>query len=323
MSAQNATTAASESAVVFDGTQGPLVGVISAPAEAARALVLIVAGQPQTRVGSHRMFVELARGLAARGVAVLRFDAGGWGDSPGEARPFEESARDVAAAARALVATRGGGEAAGSADRPPDSAPHSAADSAGQSAAADTPPLWIWGLCDGASAAVLALPALREAEVEPQALCLVNPWVRSEASHADAMVRTYYGRRIFSGEFWGRLLTGKVPLRHLLEPLRHLARRGAGSAEPDTRAAAPSADLPGQLLAELSRYRGRVVTVLSGNDLTAGETESLLRSGRRWRRRIERDGEVIRVPGADHTFSDPAQWHALIERIAKLAAPQD
>ena len=312
MSAQNATTAASESAVVFDGVQGPLVGVISAPAEAARALVLIVAGQPQTRVGSHRMFVELARGLAARGVAVLRFDAGGWGDSPGEARPFEESARDVAAAARALVATHGGGEAAGS-----------AADSAGGNAAANAPPLWIWGLCDGASAAVLALPALRAAEVEPQALCLVNPWVRSEASHADAMVRTYYGRRIFSGEFWGRLLTGRVPLRHLLEPLRLLARRGAGPAAPDTRAAAPTADLPGQLLAELSRYRGRVVTVLSGNDLTAGETESLLRSDRRWRRRVERDGEVIRVPGADHTFSDPAQWHALIERIAKLAAPQD
>ncbi|MCL4748163.1 MAG: hypothetical protein KJZ83_22540, partial [Burkholderiaceae bacterium] len=75
---------------------------------------------------------------------------------------------------------------------------------------------------------VLALPALRAAGAEPRALCLVNPWVRSDASLSDAMVRTYYARRLLTGEFWGRLLGGKIPLRNLLEPLRHLARRGSG-----------------------------------------------------------------------------------------------
>ncbi|MCL4748164.1 MAG: hypothetical protein KJZ83_22545 [Burkholderiaceae bacterium] len=82
-------------------------------------------------------------------------------------------------------------------------------------------------------------------------------------------------------------------------------------------------DLPELLLAALGGYRGRVVTVLSGNDLTAGETESLLRRDPRWRKRIEREGEVLRVAGADHSFSDPAQWGELIARVAALASAQD
>ncbi len=291
-----------ERALTFEGEQGPLYGILCQPALPPRAMMLIVAGQPQTRVGSHRMFVELARGLAARGIATLRFDVGGWGDSPGEARPFERSDRDIAAAAAVLLAAREAGADA---------------------------PLWIWGLCDGASAAVLALPALRAGGTEPRGLCLVNPWVRSDASLSDAMVHTYYGRRLLSGEFWGRLLSGKIPFRHLLEGFGHLARRvsGAGAAATGAAATATAApapvDLPEQLLAALNDYGGRIVTVLSADDLTAGETESLIRRDRRWRKRIEREGTVVRVAGADHSFSNPAQWRDLIARVATLADAQD
>lgn len=337
-----------ERAVSFVGAQGPMHGVLCTPAGTVRASMLIVAGQPQTRVGSHRMFVELARGVAAHGVASLRFDIGGWGDSEGEALPFEQSDQDIAAAAVFLSSEAGRlrRDAAGAdQNRGLDSpSPTSGSGDGGNdepgrmlASSGDVPlspgslPLSIWGLCDGASAAVLALPVLRAAGVQPLALYLVNPWVRSDASLSDAMVRTYYGKRFLSGEFWARLLTGKVPLRNLLEPVRHLFRRGGGSqaqapgtpSEPGAPPAQPQPDLPSQLLARLASYRGRVVTVLSGNDLTAAETESLLRREKRWRRRIERDGEVIRVPGADHTFSDPGQWRALIEQIGKLAASQD
>ncbi|MFO1197176.1 MAG: alpha/beta hydrolase [Burkholderiaceae bacterium] len=316
-----------ERAITLEGTQGPILGILAEPEGRCNAAVLIVAGQPQTRVGAHRMFVDLARGLAAQGVASLRFDCGGWGDSPGDAGAFEASAPDIARAAAFLA----------------------------RSLNSDAP-LWIWGLCDGASAAVLALPAVREAGVSPAALCLVNPWVRSEASLGDAMIRTYYARRILSGEFWGRLLTGKVPLRNLFaDPARHLAAKlfggrsrasvGAGAdagtvagddpaqAQRPAQAQAPTAptppvaapsrsepDLPSQLLAQLAAYRGTVLTVLSGNDLTAGETESLMSRDKRWRKRLDRKGAILRVAGADHTFSQPAHWASVVDWMARKAA---
>jgi hypothetical protein len=79
-------------------------------------------------------------------------------------------------------------------------------------------------------------------------------------------------------------------------------------------------DLPGAMLAELERYRGRVLTVLSGNDLTAGETESLMKRSRAWRRRLERSGAILRVPGADHTFSQPEHWATVMDWMARQAA---
>lgn len=334
-----------ERAVVIPGSQGPMIGVLAQPSGSCRAAVLIVAGQPQTRVGAHRMFTELARGLAERGVASLRFDVGGWGDSPGEPLAFEESASDIAAAAAFL-----------------------------RDSISPAPPLWLWGLCDGASAAVLALPALRDAGVAPHGLCLVNPWVRSEASLAAAMVKTYYAKRLMQREFWMRLLTGRIPIANLVhEPLRHLrarfglGRRGGGgggsgssgsssgssdssdstkgsgngasqaaeqaqggtSARAAQRAAdarsdrtgtqPESADLPEQLLVQLAAFRGEVLTVLSGNDLTAGETEALMSRDKRWRKRLDRKAALLRVPGADHTFSDPAHWQAVIQWCAARA----
>ena len=308
-----------ERAIDIPGAQGPLFGVLTEPPGPSHAAMLIVAGQPQTRVGSHRMFTDLASMLAGHGVSSLRFDIGGWGDSPGEPLPFEASDRDITAAfvqlSDALLAPS---------------------------------KLWVLGLCDGASAAVLALPALRAVGREPAALCLVNPWVRTEASLSDAMVRTYYAKRLFQKEFWARLLTGKVSAGNLIrEPLKHLKGRfgaraadsgaGAGAAESAAGAGVPGtgltsgggsgdlkhtpqpSDLPAQLIKELDRYQGRVLTVLSGNDLTAGETESLMARDKRWRKRLDRKGEILRVPGADHTFSEPSQWAGVAKWVAERA----
>lgn len=290
----------SEQAMVLQGSQGPMVGILARPRSEFRTAVLIVAGQPQTRVGAHRMFTDLARRLAERGVASLRFDIGGWGDSPGEPLAFERSGGDITLAASALRA-----------------------------ACPASSRLWLWGLCDGASAAILALPALRAAGIHPAALCLVNPWVRSEASLADAMVRTYYLKRLVQGEFWSRLLSGRIPIENLLrEPLRHLkARFGAArtsgearSAEPSVGSSAPT-DLPSQLLRCLSEYRGDVYTVLSGNDLTAAETDALMARDKRWRKRLDRRAALLRVPNADHTFSNPDHWAHVSDWIAERARP--
>ena len=66
-----------------DGEQ--CLGILATPGEGRSTTgVVIVVGGPQTRVGSHRQFVTLARALAAARYPTLRFDYFGTGDSSGE-----------------------------------------------------------------------------------------------------------------------------------------------------------------------------------------------------------------------------------------------
>ncbi len=75
-----------ERPLFLDGPSGRLFGVLSEPLGGARGLtaVLLNAG-PQRRTGPNRMWVEIARRWAAKGVPTLRLDADGIGDSDGDA----------------------------------------------------------------------------------------------------------------------------------------------------------------------------------------------------------------------------------------------
>jgi len=86
-----------EEAVLF-GIETPLVGVLTFPAESAEpngspGAILLNAGII-SRVGPNRVYVKLARNLAALGLPVLRFDLSGIGDSPArrDHLPFYRSA---------------------------------------------------------------------------------------------------------------------------------------------------------------------------------------------------------------------------------------
>jgi hypothetical protein len=93
-------------------------------------------------------------------------------------------------------------------------------------------------------------------------LCLVNPWLRTEASLARARVRHYYVERFFDPAFWRKLLSGGVGLgtsiREYFSQWR-VARRIA------------SADFITQTLDGLRRFPGALLVVLSGRDLVARE----------------------------------------------------
>ena len=75
-----------ERALTFRCESEPLLGVLHTPDsdKDKKTGVVIVVGGAQSRVGSHRMFVTLARGLAELGCTVLRFDRRGMGDSGGD-----------------------------------------------------------------------------------------------------------------------------------------------------------------------------------------------------------------------------------------------
>ena len=269
-----------------------LLGIVGIPAGPVRGIgVVVVVGGPQYRAGSHRQFVLLARRIAAAGVPVLRFDYRGMGDSAGAMRDFETVAPDIRAAIDALV-----------------------------QAAPDVQDVVLWGLCDAASAALMYAPS----DPRVSGLVLVNPWVRTDAGIARVYVTSYYLQRLVSREFWARLLGGKLDvgarLREFLANVRTAFGRPAAApaVEPGAASAAavPAGDarpLPDRMVDAMHRFRGRLLLVLSGRDLTADEFRQRVAGDRRWRKALGgRSIERRELPEADHTFSTAA-WRGELE----------
>jgi exosortase A-associated hydrolase 1 len=275
-----------ESVVVIGPPGAELVGVLARPAEETAAKpvgVVIVVGGPQTRVGSHRQFVLMARALARAGYPCLRFDYTGMGDSPGPKPDFEHAGRDIRRACDAIVAAVPG-----------------------------CTKLALWGLCDGATAALFHAGG----DARIAAVIAANPWARSNATHAAALVRRHYGSRVRSGEFWKKLLTGKVDIvatarETLRNVMRSRARAGA-SAE-----GVMDHDLPGRLASALASPRERVRVQLSGRDLTAAEFGIAVSAVR-----LSKPAQVteMHLNNADHTFSDPRDWETVIADVLSQLA---
>lgn len=87
----------SEQAVIFQSRNKQLVAIehLAKPNALSHRGVIIVVGGPQTRVGSHRLFVYLARALAKASVSVFRFDYAGAGDSEGKITDFTNIQSDI------------------------------------------------------------------------------------------------------------------------------------------------------------------------------------------------------------------------------------
>jgi exosortase A-associated hydrolase 1 len=244
-----------------------LIGILSQPAAPKDIGVLIIVGGPQYRIGSHRQFVLLARQLAANGYTAMRFDTRGMGDSTGDAQGFERITPDIGSAVDAML------------KRVP-----------------CLQSVVLWGLCDGASAALLYMSERQDSRIA--GLCLVNPWVRSAATLARTHVKHYYLQRLGQREFWNKLMRGKVAGKALRDLADNFYRASAAGSE---KADAPFTD---RMAAALSSFSGAVLLVLSQDDLTAREFNERAISDIKWRNVLKQDNiETLDVVGADHTFS--------------------
>jgi len=275
--------------LVFDCAGVPLVGVLHPGGQDARTGVVVVVGGPQYRAGSHRQFVHLARHLASRGVPVLRFDCRGMGDSGGAFPGFETLDADIRAAVDALCA--------------------------------ESPRLErivLWGLCDAASA--ILFYAHQDRRVG--GIVLLNPWVRTEATHAQAQIRHYYGNRLGDPDFWRRLVTGKVNMAGAIggagKALWAATVRSGGGDGRKGRAASgidPALSLPDRMARGFSLFGGPVLLIMSGQDLTAREFNDVANARPAWSKLLAAERVTRRdLPAADHTFSR-GEW---AEQVAEF-----
>lgn len=278
-----------ERAMVFDCQGEPLVGVVSMPANPAGTDVgvVIVVGGPQYRVGAHRQFVHLARHLASAGYAVLRFDVRGMGDGAGTPRSFDALSDDVAAAIDAFTASQPGVRR-----------------------------VVLWGLCDGASAALMH--AQEKADARVCGMVLLNPWVRSADTLARTHLKHYYLQRLTQRDFWGKLLRGGVGVKAvggLASSIREASVAGGSGKE-------TVKTFQDRMAAGWESFRHPVLLVLSGNDYTAKEFLEYVAARPAWQKLLERSGSSrVDIAQADHTFSGgEARWAAEAATLRWVAA---
>ena len=261
-----------EQALAFECGGDALIGILTVPPAMRDVGVVIVVGGPQYRVGSHRQFVHLARALAREGFPAFRFDYRGMGDSEGAARSFEDVSEDVAAA---IAAFRG--------------------------ACPGIAKIVLWGLCDAASAALLYVGSARGTPIA--GLVLANPWVRGKTTLARTHVKHYYRARLFEARFWARLLRGDV---RIVDACRGFAKAVRSALRGSDAVAGVSQSFRERMASGLAAFRGPVLLLLSGRDLTAREFEEHVRADAAWNGLLR--GECVErcdLLEADHTFSDP------------------
>lgn len=279
-----------EAALVFPCGGSSLVGVVShAPTPGDLGLVLLVGG-PQYRAGSHRQYVDLARAAAAAGVTTLRFDFRGLGDSEGELLDFKQGLQgdDIAAAIDAL-----------------------------QAACPGIRRIALWGLCGGATAALLYLRSHGDPRV--CGLAFANPFLQTLPGLARTQVKHYYARRLFQREFWSNVAGGKLGWSQVSDfavAVRDaFARRAAPKATSHGRAVPTPADYTDACAEGWSEFRGPVLLLMSDRDHTARAFDQLCVDDRAWAELMRRQPPMrVDLAAADHTCSSPEAMQALVRR---------
>jgi exosortase A-associated hydrolase 1 len=265
-----------EKPLVFECGNCRLIGIASYPRQISTIGVLIIVGGPQYRSGSHRQFTLLARHLAENGIYSFRFDYRGMGDSEGKMKTFEDLNEDIQSAINAFF-----------------------------SITENLDKVVIWGLCDAASA------TLYYAHTNPRVvgIVLLNPWVHTEVAAERARLKHYYLKRLLNQSFWLKLCTGQVyimaSLREITVSIKNLLISKLSfktHQSPDK--PINNKNFIERMLSGLNLYSGKILILLSGNDLVSQEFQQLIQSDTDWKYacaspRIER----IIIKGANHTFS--------------------
>jgi len=278
-----------EEAVLFGKTKS-LVGILTDPAinnggGFSPAVILLNPGIVH-RVAPGRIYVKIARALAATGFVVLRFDFSGIGDS-GVRRdhlPFERSAvQEAQEAMDWLNAARG------------------------------IQHFILMGGCSGARI------ALETACSDPRVVgAVLMNFVLAETDEENANPERknraagyyYWNFALFDPRSWGKLLTGRANYRNLIRVLRAQAKSKFTSARTTSREAT-------QFQSQLCQLAGRKVHltfVCSQGDPCFDDLQEA--GGNELKRLCALSRMTLKViPRSDHTFSSLSDQERLLEVI--------
>lgn len=265
-----------ERPLVFECEGSQLLGMLHEPeAPVSAGMLIVVAGGPQFRVGAHRQFVALARQMASAGMATLRFDHRGTGDSDGECKGFMDMAADIRVAIDVFF------KEYPSLER-----------------------VVIWGECESASAA--AFYAHSDARID--GIFMVNPWIRTEAGQAQTYLKHYYWNRLRDPKFWRKVKRGDFSLLRSIKGWLGLVSDARKSGQSNKKAAndvdLAALPLPERLTRSLMLYSGRVYVLTSGNDYIAQEFKDFIGKSSLWQGSdLNQRIEFSDMADADHTFS--------------------
>ena len=287
-----------EKAYTFQSSQNNLLGILHEPDTNPRETgILVIVGGPQTRVGSHRQFVLLARALCAQGYSVFRFDYSGMGDSEGNKANFLDASHDIGEAINEFTKV-----------------------------CPAIKNVVLWGLCDAASLSLLYVNATEDSRVK--GLVLLNPWVRQEASEAETYVKHYYLKRITNPDLWKKFIK---PDKELIRSIRDFVvmlfgvvkNKIVSKIQPNTSEVSQEnknvwptytdENYVDAMHQGLSKFDGYVSLILSGNDMTADEFRSLTKQSKQWKALLGRKGVTPTIfEDSNHTFSS-ARWRKEVE----------
>ncbi len=273
-----------EQAIRF-GADDALAGILCEPVDAAATKTVIMLNTgANSHIGSGRSFVDIARVLAARGVASLRMDILGIGES---------------------AALDGG----------PRSALYRAARQADVCAAID----WLaahghdhvtlLGVCSGATLALFTAAA--DPRVEKVLLGNIQIFndlktdeaIEARLQRAYAATSTYVSKATDRAS-WMRVLRGEVPLRQLLRIADTLARRKGAAFVKSLGMLSPDAGAALRFFESVSK-RGAHCLVLHGDHDVGLEEMSVLFGAGAPRLRALPGLDLETVAETDHVFSTP------------------
>ncbi|SFK83703.1 exosortase A system-associated hydrolase 1 [Nitrosomonas aestuarii] len=253
-----------------------LIGIVNKPVKACRTgVVIIVAGGPQYRVGAHRQFVTLARLLAGRGIASIRFDHRGTGDSTGELRGFIDMNADIQSAIDTLF------------DRVP-----------------EIEKVVLWGECESATASAF----FSYLDTRVQGIFMVNPWIRTDVGLAKTIIKHYYWQRIMQKSFWKKVMSGKFSatdsLKSIVKMMQSIFTRPENVSHSEMSDNFFELPLPERLAKSCEKFQGQIFILTSGFDFIAREFKDYLKSSEIWQKIIASGQVTLKdIPDADHTFS--------------------
>ncbi len=279
------------------GADQHLFGILSRTSAATdRPIVVMLNAGAIHHVGPNRLYVNLARRLAAKGLASLRMDLEGIGDSirrtPGrENHPYPGTAVDDTCAALEFLRERYGYRR-----------------------------FILLGLCSGAHTAFHSALALEQEAIED--IVLINPWYfywvegmsLDTSRHFEDVAA--YKKSMRDPNRWKRLLLGKVNFARLARVgLSHMKATALATYTSLRERFFPSSGT--RLSRDLRRLlaaKRRISVYISAGD---PGREILMHEARRTVTQALKSGamRLQSIPGTDHTFSQSRPRADLIERL--------